>query len=147
MLWAEDMWTPVSHLLVRSQCWVGTGCKLCPCLASLLLFGVREKQEGEDEVFISAACEKGPLSTLNVCKQSTATFAKAEEEMSTACAVYWEFRSVPGIQWGWSPGWSALLEAGQEAELQAREMGSEVAGSGKDREKRWWWEGELQFLL
>lgn len=108
MLWAEEMWTPMSHLLARSQCWLGTGCKLCPNLASLLLFAVRDIWDGE--VFISAAWEKGLLNTLSGCKQSRATLAKAEEEMGTACAVFWELRSVRGIQWGWSPGWAALLE-------------------------------------
>lgn len=63
------------------------------------------------------------------------------------CAAYQELRLVLGLQWGWSPGWWALLEAGQEAELQTREMGSEVAGSGKDQEKRWGWKGGLRFLL
>lgn len=35
-------------------------------------------------VFISAAWEK---STLSGCKQSRATFAKAEKEMSTVCCI------------------------------------------------------------
>lgn len=63
------------------------------------------------------------------------------------CAVYWGLSSVPDILWGWSPGLPGLLKTGQEAELWAREVGSKAARSGKDQEKRWWWEGTSGFAL
>lgn len=45
----KDMWTPRSHLLLRSQCWAGAKCKLCATLASPLSPGGREKQRGKGQ--------------------------------------------------------------------------------------------------
>lgn len=68
---------------------------------------------------------KGPSSTLNGCEQIRATFAKAEEEMSTAWAAHRLLRSIPGAWRGQNPGWPSLPEAGQDLQLWDDLMGLE----------------------
>lgn len=86
MLWAEVMWTPMSHLQVRSQCWVGTGCKLCTRLAFLIW---HKGEVGRRVVrYLSQQPGKKVFWTLWMdASRAEQHFFKTEKEMSSVCCI------------------------------------------------------------
>lgn len=80
MPWAEETWTPVFHLLLGSQRWVETGCKLCP---SWHCFFWRET----GEVSVSATRVKRPLKHFEWMrtKQSNICWGWRRNECSLGC--------------------------------------------------------------
>lgn len=144
MLWAEDMWAPRSHLLVRSECWVGTECKLCASLAFLLLPGGREKQRGERKVVSSQHPGKKVCWALGMdahraeqcllrLKKKWAQYALHNESSGQSQAVRVKPRLTSPAA-GRTGGWTMGQRDGQWD-----------SRSGKDQEKKWWWEGDFNF--
>lgn len=74
MPWARELWAPMSHLLLRGQCWAESGCRLRPSCHHFFSFEAVVKQKGEHWALSSAAGIRDLSSTLvankssNICK-------------------------------------------------------------------------------